>query len=68
MSFDLTAARLNAGFSIRSLADQIGVPEASIRRLENGEGVHPARAKVVADHFGVRVTDLLPEPTVAGRA
>lgn len=62
MPFDLTTARLNSGYSIRGLADKLGVPEQSIRRLENGEGVHPARAKVVADHFEVQVTDLLPVP------
>lgn len=58
MSFDLTSARLNAGKSIRGLAREIDVPEPSIRRLENGEGVYPATAKKVADYFGVKVTDL----------
>lgn len=60
MTFDLTAARLNAGFSIRGLARDIGIGEQAIRRLENGEVVHPATAKKVADKFGVRVTDLMP--------
>lgn len=60
MTFDLTAARLNAGHSIRSLADQLGIGEQSIRRLENGEAIHPATAKTIADFFDVRVTDLMP--------
>ena len=60
MTFDLTAARVNAGFSIRGLADKLDIGEQSIRRLENGEQVHPATAKKVADFFEVRVTDLMP--------
>jgi ribosome-binding protein aMBF1 (putative translation factor) len=60
VTFNLTQARLNAGHSIRGLADEIEVPEASIRRLEDGKGVHPANAKKVADYFDVRVTDLMP--------
>lgn len=57
---ELAAARLNAGYSIRSLARHLDVPEQSIRRLEDGERIHPANAKKVADFFGVRVTDLMP--------
>lgn len=61
MSFDLTAARLNAGLSIRDLASELDVNQHSIRRLESGEGsVHPATAKKIADRFGVKVTDLMP--------
>lgn len=55
---DLTAARLNAGYSVRSLADKLKIHEASLRRLEAGEAVHPATAKKVADYFGIKVTDL----------
>lgn len=60
MTFDLTAARLNAGKSIRGLAKEIGVAEQTVRRLEDGESVHPANAKKVADYFGVLVTDIMP--------
>lgn len=60
MTFDLTTARINAGFSIRGLADRLDIGEHSIRRLEAGEIVHPATAKKVADFFGVLVTDLMP--------
>lgn len=60
--FDLTAARLNAGFTIRGLARHVGINEQTLRRLEGGEGAHPASAKRVADFFGVLVTDLLPAP------
>jgi predicted transcriptional regulator len=60
MTFDLQSARLNAGLSIRGLAEQVGVAEQTVRRLEDGEGAHPAKAKKVADYFGVQVTDLMP--------
>jgi ribosome-binding protein aMBF1 (putative translation factor) len=56
--FNLTTARLNAGYSIRGLARELKVPEASIRRLESGEGVAPSTAKKIADYFGVKVMDL----------
>jgi transcriptional regulator with XRE-family HTH domain len=69
MTFDLTSARLNAGYSIKSLARELGVHEHAIRRLETGDGVHPATAKKVADKFGVQVTDLMPlEPDGEGVA
>lgn len=60
MSFDLTTQRLNSGHSIRSLARELEVPEQSIRRLEDGKGIHPANAKKVADFFGIQVTDIMP--------
>ena len=62
---NLTESRLNAGYSLRGLAAHLDVPEGSIRRLENGEGVTPANAKRVADFFGLKVTDLLPAPVIA---
>lgn len=58
--FDLPEARLNAGYSVRGLAAEIGVAENAVRRLEAGESVHPATAKKVADYFGIKVTDLMP--------
>lgn len=58
---NLTAERLNRGYSIKGLARELDVHEHAIRRLERGEGgVHPATAKKVADFFGVQVTDLRP--------
>jgi transcriptional regulator with XRE-family HTH domain len=53
---------LNEGLSRRGFADQIGVAEQSVRRLEDGEGVHPSTAKKVADALGATVVELLPEP------
>lgn len=58
-TFDLRRARINAGFSQRSLAALLGIDEHAVRRLELGERVHPATAKKVGDYFGVTVTDLM---------
>lgn len=63
MSFDLRAARLNAGLSQRALAQKVDVPKNTIAALENGEGTyrpHPANAKRIADYFDIQVTDLMP--------
>jgi transcriptional regulator with XRE-family HTH domain len=57
---NLASERVNRGFTIRGLAREIGVAEQTLRRLENGEVVHPAKAKLVADYFGCKVTDLMP--------
>jgi transcriptional regulator with XRE-family HTH domain len=58
--FSLTAARLNAGLSRAQLARELGITRETLRRLENGLGVHPSTAKKVADRFDVLVTDLMP--------
>jgi len=58
--FDVVEARLNRGLTQRQLATATGVPYQTIQRLEAGLGCRPANAKKVADHFGVKVTDLLP--------
>lgn len=60
---ELTAERLNRGFSIRSLAKHINVPEQSIRRAERGEGVSPGYAFRIASFFGHQVTDIWPVET-----
>jgi ribosome-binding protein aMBF1 (putative translation factor) len=59
-SFNLKAARLNAGLNRNQLAEKIGVHRIVIKRLEDGETTSPASAKQVADFFGVNVTDLEP--------
>lgn len=59
-AFDLRAARVNAGLSIRGLAQVAQVHEHAVRRLERGERVRPASAKPIADFFEIRVTDLMP--------
>lgn len=49
---------MNRGQSIRGLARELGVPEQSIRRIEDGDGIRLDRAKKVADWHGVQVVDL----------
>lgn len=58
--FDLRSARINAGFSMKGLARELGVHEHAVRQLERGNRVRPATAKRVADFFEVQVTDLMP--------
>lgn len=65
MTFDIRLACLNRGLSLRGAAREIGVPEQSMRRLANGQGVTPANAKRIADFFEVQVTDVLPLERVA---
>jgi transcriptional regulator with XRE-family HTH domain len=58
--FSLSKGRLNRGHTVCSLAALVGIDRRTLLRLERGEAVHPAKAKKVADYFGVQVTDLLP--------
>lgn len=60
-TFDLAKTRVNAGWSIRALARELNIPEASIRRLEGGGGISLHYAKRIADQFGVTVLDILPD-------
>lgn len=60
MSFDLKAARLNKGLSVRQLAAEIKVSAASVARAEAGESIHPANAKRIADFYGKSVTEIWP--------
>jgi ribosome-binding protein aMBF1 (putative translation factor) len=55
----LRAVYLNAGMSRRAFARHIGVPEQSIRRYEDGEGMSPPNAKRLADYLGITVVELL---------
>lgn len=50
----------NEGMSRRQFGAHIGVPEGVLRRLESGLRISPENAKKVADHFGCKVTDLMP--------
>lgn len=63
MTFNLKVERLNAGYSIRALSREIGVPEPTIRRLESGLGADPANVKKVADHFGTTVVEVIEAQT-----
>ena len=59
--------RLRAGKTLREQADELGVSASWLSMLENGRGgVSLARLQLVAQHFGLPVTDLLSEPPDAG--
>lgn len=62
---NLRAERLNKGLSTRDAASEIGVSQAIILRAEEGLGVRPAHAKLIADFYGVKVTDIWPVDEVA---
>lgn len=59
-TFDLAAARINAGFSRKGFARKLKIHERSLQRLEEGRTVRPQTAKPVADYFNLQVTDLIP--------
>ena len=55
--FDLRTARLNEGLTTKGLAVLLGLHHDTVRKLEDGEPVHPSSAKTVADHYGITVVD-----------
>jgi len=57
---DVRAAYLNEGMSRREFARLLDMSSDVIRRLEEGRGITPSNAKKIADHFGLKVTDLMP--------
>ena len=56
----LIGARRNAGLSQRAAAEAIGVSRDVLLRAESGEGIRPRHAKLIADFYGVLVTDIWP--------
>lgn len=57
--FDLRTERLNKGLTTKGLALELGLHHDTVRKIEDGEPVHPSSAKKVADHFGITVVELL---------
>lgn len=57
---NVAAERMNRGLSVAQAAAAMGVARGTLKRLEDGEPVHPASAKKVADFYGVQVTDIMP--------
>jgi hypothetical protein len=55
-------ARRLSGESRLHAANRAGVGYDVFKRAEDGEGVHPANAKKIADAFGLDVSDVLPLP------
>jgi DNA-binding XRE family transcriptional regulator len=64
--------RTQAGKTLRAQAREIGIAPSSLSALETGHGgVSLKRLQLVAEHFGLHISDLLGEPAApsgAGRA
>lgn len=60
-TFDIRRERILRGYSLRRLAQELGISDNTLRRLEEHEIVRPETAKVVADFFEVTVLDVAPE-------
>ena len=62
----LAERRFNAGMSPEELGKACGVAGLTIRRIEDGATrPSPRVAKKLADHFGVKPSDLFPVPGAA---
>jgi transcriptional regulator with XRE-family HTH domain len=58
--------RTQAGKTLRAQAREIGIAPSSLSALENGQGgVSLKRLQLVAEHFGLHITELLGEPAAA---
>ncbi len=56
----IVVARLNKGLSQRAAAEKIGVNRGVLERAEAGKQIHPGNAKLIADFYGLAVTDFRP--------
>ena len=60
--------RTQSGKTLRAQARDIGIAPSSLSALENGQGgVSLKRLQLVAEHFGLHITELLGEPVPASR-
>jgi lambda repressor-like predicted transcriptional regulator len=57
---NLAAERHNRGLSAADAAKEIGVTQRILLGAEQGRRPQPRHAKLIADYYGVRVTDLWP--------
>jgi transcriptional regulator with XRE-family HTH domain len=63
----LRRLRTHTGKTLRAQAREIGIAPSSLSALENGQrGVSLKRLQLVADHFGLHITELLGEPAPSG--
>lgn len=60
VTIDLTAERLNRGWSLRQAAQEIGISPNVLSRAEDGTMPRPTSAKRIADVYGYMVTDIWP--------
>jgi transcriptional regulator with XRE-family HTH domain len=60
--------RTQAGKTLRAQAREIGIAPSSLSALETGQGgVSLKRLQLVAEHFGLHITELLGEPAPVSR-
>ena len=57
----LKALRVDKGWSIRQLAQQAGVSQTTVWKIENGGGANAATLKKLGDALGIRASELLQE-------
>jgi transcriptional regulator with XRE-family HTH domain len=61
--------REQTGKTLRAQAREIGIAPSSLSALENGQGgVSLKRLQLVAEHFGLHITELLGEPASGSQA
>jgi transcriptional regulator with XRE-family HTH domain len=56
----LTKLRFDAGLTPEELGDLCGLSGRQVRRIEEGTTPTPRIAKKLADHFGVKPSDIWP--------
>jgi transcriptional regulator with XRE-family HTH domain/mannose-6-phosphate isomerase-like protein (cupin superfamily) len=65
----LRRLRTQSGKTLRAQAREIGIAASSLSALETGQGgVSLKRLQLVAEHYGLHITELLGEPVSASRA
>jgi transcriptional regulator with XRE-family HTH domain len=61
--------RTQGGKTLRAQAREIGIAPSSLSALENGQGgVSLKRLQLVAEHYGLHITELLGEPATPSRS
>jgi transcriptional regulator with XRE-family HTH domain len=55
----LKTLRVDRGWSIRQLAEQAGVSQTTVWKLEHGGRANAATLKKLGDVFGVRASELM---------
>jgi transcriptional regulator with XRE-family HTH domain len=69
MGHRIRRLREQTGKTLRAQAREIGIAPSSLSALENGQGgVSLKRLQLVAEHFGLHITDLLGEPAPGSQA
>lgn len=62
---NIIAERVNRGLSLNAAAIAMGISRGSLVKAEGGVMPHEPVAKVIADFYEVRVTDIWPQEQAA---